>query len=166
MNTRWHLTFGTYAGRLHGGDKHTVHRRHNHPGEPQIIDNPQRERRERESLANRPVVLSIEQQRFIEQTIPELCRRGGWNFIECAPAPNHVHVVLDADPRIHGKQIRPLLNRRLTHAMNKKWSDATNRSDGMAWWAEGGSTRAVRGTEYREAAATYVARQRATPSDS
>ena len=163
MHTRWHITFGTYATRLHGCEKPTVDRRHNKLGEPQIFDVPAREYDERQSLRDRPIFLTHEQQRFVETVIPVICDRGGWTFIECSAASNHIHVVLEADSVIHGKRIRPLLKRWLTQAMNERWTGATKRPDGMTWWAEGGSTRAVHGQGYRQAVEGYVAKQRATP---
>jgi hypothetical protein len=34
--TTWHITWGTYGARLHGGDRPTVNRYHNKPGEPYV----------------------------------------------------------------------------------------------------------------------------------
>jgi REP element-mobilizing transposase RayT len=160
--TRWHITFGTYAGRLHGGDKPTVDRRHNAFGEPQIIDQPGREKYEWNNLADEPVLLTAEQRVFVESILPELCSRGGWDFVECAAAANHVHVVADVDPAVHGKRVRAILKRWLTQALNERWRGATRRADGKTWWAEGGSARAVHGREYRQAAEEYVRKQRTT----
>jgi REP element-mobilizing transposase RayT len=136
--------------------KPTVDRRHNGLGESQIIDDPARERRVWNIARQHPIILTAEQQRFVERTVPGLCQRGGWDLVECAAASNHVHVVLDADSQVHGKQVRPLVKRWLTQAMNEEWPGVGT------WWAEGGSARAVRTEEYREAAKDYVARQRAT----
>jgi REP element-mobilizing transposase RayT len=160
MRTRWHITFGTYAARLHGGEKPTTDRRHNRFGEPQIVDDPVREYRERRSLLGDAVLLTPEQQRYVQTTMPELCRRGSWDLVECSAASNHVHVVVDVDPEIHGKRVRALLKRWLTQAFDERWA-RPKRSDGMSWWAEGGSARAVRGHEYREVVKNYVQRQRA-----
>jgi len=158
--TRWHITFGTYGARLHGGSKPTVDRQHNRLGERQIVDAPSRERYERSLLSDRPVLLTLEQQEFVQSVLPEICRRGGWDYVEGSAASNHVHVVLDVDCRVHGKQVRPLIKRWLTQALNARWEGA-RRSDGMAWWAEGGSARAVRGHDYREVVIDYVRKQRA-----
>lgn len=160
--TRWHITFGTYAGRLHGSSKPTVDRSHNSLGEPHIIDKPNLERFEHNILAERPILLTPDQRLFIESIIPELCRRGGWDFVECGAQPNHIHVVCDIDPAIHGKRARALLKRWLTQALDERWTGAIARSDGMSWWAEGGSARAVRGQDYRAVVRNYVADQRAT----
>jgi REP element-mobilizing transposase RayT len=130
--TRWHIIVGTYGTRLHGGSKPTTDRRHNRLGESQIVDVPTREQYERSLLSDHPILLTPEQQLFIQSILPEVCRRGGWGFVEGSAASNHVHVVLDADSQIHGKQIRPLLKRWLTQALNERWVGA-RRSDGMAW---------------------------------
>jgi REP element-mobilizing transposase RayT len=158
--TRWHITIGTYAGRLHGGLRDTIDRGHNVFGQPSIGDNVRREAFERSNLSDRPILLSDEQQRFVQSVVPALCERGGWTLIECSAAPDHVHVALEADDSIHGRRIRPLLKRWLTQALNRRWAGATRRHDGMSWWAEGGSNRAVRGHEYRAVVQTYVRDQR------
>jgi REP element-mobilizing transposase RayT len=163
--TRWHITIGTYAGRLHGGLRDTVDRDHNTWGHDHVGDNARREGFERSRLSDRPIVLSEEQQIFIQSAIPALCIRGGWTFAECSAAPDHVHIVLDADEAIHGKRIRPLLKRWLTQSLNERWEGATRRSDGMTWWAEGGSNRAVRGHDYRSLVEDYVHDQRAGPTE-
>ena len=46
--TTWHITWGTYASRLHGGYRPTVDKQHNQRGEPFL---PRDEPRERDTLA-------------------------------------------------------------------------------------------------------------------
>src|ERR1041384_6201116 len=136
--TRWHITFGTYGCRLHGGFRATVDRKHNTRGEEYVGEAPRREAFERSALTGEPVFLTTEQQLFVQSVVPGLCERGGWSLVECSAASDHVHVILDADPSIHGRRIRPLLKRWLSQALNERWP-GTRRSDGMTWWAEGGS---------------------------
>ena len=75
--TTWHITWGTYAARLHGGSRPTVDRWHNQLGEKFIGRDPERERIERESPRGDVVHLSHEQQLFIQDLIPKLCVDGG-----------------------------------------------------------------------------------------
>lgn len=127
--TTWHITWGTFATRLHGGVRPTVDRNHNQPGKDFIWRDPERERRERERAKSPPVILTAEQCTFIESIMPEICRRGGWTFRTCAaplPPPrghdgDHVHVLLDALPEAEPKVIRELLKRWLTQELNKRF---------------------------------------------
>jgi len=101
--TTWHITWGTYGARLHGGDRPTVDRFHNKPGDPYVGANMYRAWAENDALRGDIVYLSIEQQLFSQETIPELCIRGEWTLRTCSAAHDHVHVVLDIDPAVHGR---------------------------------------------------------------
>ncbi len=156
--TTWHITFGTYGTRLHGSSRPTVDRQHNQRGTPFLPESNKRESFERGRLKGSPVVLTQPQQQHIESTVPILCGRGGWVLIACAAGPDHVHVLIEVDSAIHGKQVRPLLKRWLTQSLDERWKD-TGRP---AWWAEGGSTKAVKEESYRANAIRYIERQRAS----
>ena len=162
----WHVTFGTYAARLHGGPRATVSRDRNQRGEPFIEAHGPREEFERGRARGPAVILTIEQCEFIEATIPDVCVRGGWMLRVCSASPpratgtdgDHVHVLLDAASAIHGKQVRELLKRWLTQALDARWGKPA----GGSWWAEGGSNKPVGDDEYRVNAHNYVFGQRTT----
>lgn len=158
--TTWHITVGTYAARLHGGDRPTVERSHNEVGEGFVERNDPREQFERDRMRGAMVILNQQQREQIEALIPELCARGGWTLRACAAGPegDHVHTLLDAPRAVHGKQIRSLLKRWLTQALDAAWG----KPDSGAWWADGGSTRAVKDIAYLRHVTDYVHRQRAT----
>lgn len=161
--TTWHITFGTHGARLHGGDALTVDREHNRRGEAFIARNPDREREEAARLRGTMVRLTDEQRAFIERTIPRLCERGGRMLRTCAAPPppedDHVHVLLDADPHRHGKDIRKWLKRWLSEPLTVEFGPPAA-GEG---WAEGGSTKPVKEERYLNNAYAYVARQRSTP---
>lgn len=156
--TTWHITFGTYGTRLHGSPRPTVDRQHNQRGTPFLEVSTRRESFERGRLRLSPVVLTRAQQQHIESTVSALCERGGWSLVACAAGPDHVHVLLDVDSAIHGRQVRPLLKRWLTQALDARWK-ADERA---SWWAEGGSTKPVKNAAYRDSAIRYILRQRAS----
>lgn len=160
--TPWHITFGTYADRLHGDLRPTVDREHNVPGTPFLPTNRARLNRELATQLLPAVTLTPEQREFIEHTIPTLCDRGNWKLYTCAAAPNHVHTILAAPSHIHGKQIRPLLKRWLTQALAPHWPHPI-KPDGSSWWAEGGSNLALNDPEHLERAIAYVDLQRTLP---
>lgn len=147
----WHITFGTYATRLHCDPRPTVDRRHNTPGTPFPAPDPQRQ----QSPAAPPLLLTREQCQHIETVVPTLCARGGWAYRTCAAAPNHVHTLLDAPQNIHGKQVRHWLKRWLTQSLTAAFGPPPKR-----WWAEGGSTKPVTDPQYLRNAADYINRQR------
>ncbi len=154
--TTWHITFGTYGARLHGGDRPTLERPGSRPGDPFVGEDQSRERFIKTTMLAEPVVLRLEQRAFIEEALPAICTRGGWTFRACAAQPDHVHVLLDADRHVHGEKVRRLIKRWLTQEMNRHWLLA----DGARWWAEQGSNRAIRDLEYLNRAYEYIERQR------
>lgn len=151
--TTYHITFGTYGTRLHGDERPTVHHRRNRPGESYEPPDPARVQYLRESMRFEPVYLTDEQRRFIEQTLPALCERGGWTLHEAACQRDHVHVLLSA--AAEGKAVRRWLKTWLSQVLNDRWPREQ-------WWAKGGSCRLVGTERYFEAARQYVAKQRAS----
>lgn len=162
--TAWHLTIGTYLSRPHGDSdgRPTVDRKHNNPGDPFIGRNDGWADSERSRARGEPVLLSHEQRAFVESTIPELCERGGWTYHMCAAPPppqnDHIHLLVDALPSIHGKDIRKWLKRWLTERMNAQFG----RRD---WWVEAGSTKPVKDAAYFANVFEYDRRQRTTPCE-
>ena len=157
VKTTWHITWGTYGTRLHGGERPTVDRAHNQRGEPFMEYDPELEERKRRQMKSPPVHLTREQQAFMQTLIPDLCKHGGWDLRICAADHDHVHVLLDIDTRIHGERARRLLKRWLTQAMNEKWPRPANGT----WWAEEGSNRPVKDESYFNSAYRYIEKQRA-----
>ncbi len=103
------------------------------------------------------VQLTLDQQRFIQEHMPHICERGGWTLRISAAVADHVHVLLDAAPAIHGEKVRRLVKRWLTQLLNQHWPTPA----GGRWWAEQGSNRAVDTETYLNRAYEYIERQRA-----
>ena len=133
----FHITFGTYGTRLHGDERGTVDRRHNQPGDPILGAEPEWERMERRSLKYEPVILTSEQCVLIEQIVPEICARGGWQHHTSAAAPDHVHNVVTA--HVDGDVVRRLLKRWLSQELTSRL-DLRHHEP---WWAECGSVKWV-----------------------
>ncbi len=152
------LTFGTYGTRLHGGDRLTVDRQHNVPGTPYVRKNQRRARWERGILRFEPVMLTREQQVFIEVEAPHVCERAAWGYHVAGAGPDHVHVLVSADA--DGAVVRRLLKRWLGEALTARWPLAP----GQSWWAEGGSVKPVVTRDYFNRVLDYIARQRSTDS--
>ncbi len=156
--TTWHITWGTYGARPHGGNRSTVDKTHNQLGEPFLEENAARERSFRARLKSEPILLSNEQRLFIEETLPTIAVRGGWRLRTCAAGHDHVHVVLDIDSKVHGERVRRLLKRWLRETLSEGWPTSASRS----WWAEEGSNLAIRDVKYLNNAFNYVDGQRAS----
>lgn len=154
--TTWHITFGTYGARLHGGERPTVDRKHPEPGDDIVERDADLEDQKRNQLSGPPVHLTIEQRRFIQDKIPNICERGGWTLRICSADDDHVHVLLDIDPAVHGEKVRRLIKRWLTQAMDTKWP----RPKGGRWWAEQGSNKVIGDAEYLANAYEYIEKQR------
>ena len=153
----YHITWGTYGTRLHGDARGTVDRDHNEYGTPVLGPDPERQRIEQQRLKFPPVVLTTDERQFVESTVPDVCRRGHWDYVESAAGPDHVHTVLSSpfDP----ETIRRLLKRWIGQTL----SDRRPLPPGATWWAEDGSIRWISDHWYLGNAAYYVRRQRTTP---
>ena len=103
-----------------------------------------------------PVILTRELQQFLQDAMVGLCERGGWELRTCAAAPDHVHVLVDAPPDVHGQQVRELLKRWSTQALDTRWPRPLN----GRWWAKGGSNKPVKDVRYLNRAFPYVHGQR------
>jgi REP element-mobilizing transposase RayT len=88
----------------------------------------------------------------------------GWKFVACAAGPDHVHVVLAADPERHGKDVRRWLKRWLGEALDLECPARAGEAR-PGWWAEGGSTKAIHDRAYLGNAIRNVRGQRATEED-
>ena len=153
--TYWHITFGTYGMRLHGGPRLTVDRRHNRRGTRFIEGDAERSMSERNRMKGAPIFLTAAQRALIEACLPSLCMRGGWLFVAAAAESDHVHLLCGADRAVHGKQIRALLKRWLTQALNDQWP-APLRSP---WWADGGSTKPIDNARHFRNVCAYIEKQ-------
>jgi len=105
------------------------------------------------------VFLATEQRTFIESELPSICLRGGWEYRIAAAAADHVHILCDIAPAIHGEKTRRLLKRWLGQALSERWPLPPK----ATWWAEEGSNIAVNDEKYLNNVYNYIARQRATP---
>jgi REP element-mobilizing transposase RayT len=103
-----------------------------------------------------PRFLTIEQRQFVENTLPQICVRGGWLYRVCSAAPDHVHLLCDIVPEMHGEKVRRLVKRWLGQALSEKWP----LFEGASWWAEEGSNLAIHDEPYLNNAFSYIARQR------
>ena len=162
----FHITWGTYGTRLHGDPRGTVDRTHNEFGTPVLGYDQHRWEREKENLNFDPVILTREQMIFIEQSIPKICQRGGWDYITCAVGPDHVHTILKS--KVDPEKIRRLLKRWLTQELFKKYAtepSCPQPGTGASWWAECGSIRWIDNERYYENATRYVTDQRATAAE-
>ena len=152
------------GSRIHGAGEPTVDREHNQRGEPFLPPDPERHKREDNLMRGDPVFLSLPQRSVIEAVLPAICDRGGWGYLIAAAPPepdnDHFHILLHADPPIHGKRIREWMKRWVTEELDRKWG----RPCGDAWWADGGSTKPVKDVEYLNNCFAYIARQRTLPA--
>jgi REP element-mobilizing transposase RayT len=154
----YHITWGTYGTRLHGGDRVTVDRKENQFGDPIIGIDPDWQMAEQRLMRFPQRLLSLEQKLFVQNKIPEICQRGKWNFIATAAAKNHVHNVVGA--AVDGKDIRKWLKRWISEAMNAQWPLKPDE----VWWAECGSVKWIWNRGYYERVVQYVEDQRARQS--
>jgi REP element-mobilizing transposase RayT len=157
--TTWHITFGTYGTRIHGGSRPSVDKRHNELGTPFVPPKVEREDCARGRMKFPPRFLTAEQRQLVETELPRICERGGWNYRVCSAAPDHVHLLCDIAPAVHGEKVRRLVKRWLGQSLSKRWP----LPEGATWWAEEGSNIAIHDVAYLNNAFGYIARQRSIP---
>lgn len=154
--TTWHITFGTYGTRLHGGERPTVDKGHNQLSEAFVRPRNEREESARDRMRFPPRFLTSEQRKFTEIELPLICERGGWTYRVCSAGSDHVHLLCDVARDVHGEKVRRLVKRWLGQALSARWP----LPKGASWWAEEGSNKAVHEEAYLNNAFAYVARQR------
>ena len=153
----YHITFGTYGMRLHGGEQATVSRNQNQFGEPIIGRDIVWERLDRSLMEFPSLVLTDAQRRVIEEIVPTICVRGKWEYHIAAAQSDHLHVMLSSTNE--GKRVRQWLKRWLGEGLSKQWPQKTLQT----WWAIGGSVKSIWNEEYFTNVFEYIRRQRTTP---
>ena len=155
-HTTWHITFGSYGTRLHGGSRPSVDKDHNELDTPFVPPKIEREDSARGRMKFPPKFLTVEQREFSEYELPQICQRGGWTCRVCSAAPDHVHLLCDIVPEVHGEKVRRLVKRWLGQTLSERWPIP----NGASWWAEEGSNIAIHDEPYLNNAFGYIARQR------
>lgn len=156
--TSWHITFGTYGTRLHGGRRPTVDKRHNQRGTPFLPTNAARQQRARSRMNSAPRRLTQPQCELIEAELPGICDQGGWDYRIAAASSDHVHLLCDVAAEVHGEKVRRLIKRWLVQVLSERWPLV----EGARWWAVEGSNIAVCDEAYLNHVYRYILRQRAT----
>ena len=131
-------------------------REHNTRGGPFLGVDRGRETGARNRMRDSCVLLTAEQCRFIQNAMPGVCSRGDWALRVDSAQPDHVHVLPDIDPAIHGEKVRRLIKRWVGQALSKEWPRPVR----TGWWAEGGSNIAIRDEARLNTAYEYVRKQR------
>ena len=120
VRTSWHITFGTYGTRLYYGPRPTVDKQHNRRGTSFLPHKSTFERVVRNRLNHPPLLLTEEQQVLVEELLPTLCERGGWEFRVGSASGDHVHLLCGLVPEVHGQRVRRLLKRWLSQALSQR----------------------------------------------
>lgn len=147
----YHITWGTYGTRLHGGDKPFVDEYHNEYGTPFPPTDPEREQEARESMNDNAVYLGDEQKRVVERALIDLAERFEWTIHALAPRRDHTHIVITA--MREGDALREALKAGASRVLNRIYGK-------RRWWAEGGSDRYLWERSYFLNAVAYVNKQR------
>jgi len=94
----------------------------------------------------------------VERFIREACDRNHFEIYELNVQPDHVHLLCDIVPDVHGEKVRRLVKRWLGQKLSERWplpKEAT-------WWAEEGSNIAIGNEDYLNNCFKYIFDQRAT----
>ena len=144
------LSFRTYGTWLHGDERGSIDRFHNHYGSPYLTTNTNWYNFNQRALKTKPLTLDAIQRKSVEVAIRETCKIRKWTLLALNVRTNHVHVVVTANA-VQGR------------VLNALKANATRqlRVDGL-WahcfspWADKGSNRKLWNEESVSRAVDYV----------
>ena len=91
------ISFRTYGTWLHGDQRGSIDRFHNHYGSPYLAPNSDWHRYNRGLLKIQPVILTAIQRKSIEAAIRQTCEVRKWSLPALNARTNHVHSVVTAN---------------------------------------------------------------------
>ena len=93
------LTFRTYGTWLHGDDRHSVDRRKNIYGTPDIAPQQKLNEAMKSELKQSVIILDELQRTVVESAIKELCEQREYHLQAINVRSNHVHAVVSAQSK-------------------------------------------------------------------
>ncbi len=129
------ITFRTYGSWLHGDERGSIDRFHNHFRGPRVSANSVMQEQHKVKLKSKPVLLCAKQRPIVEAAIRGVCDHRGWRLLGINVRTNHEHAVVSAArrPEIVLKDFKAYSTRGLKSV--GLWS--FNHSP----WVDGGSNR-------------------------
>lgn len=91
------ISFRSYGTWLHGDERGSIDRFHNHYGDPYLPPNEAWQRYNRQQLKQHPFVLRAAARRSVENAIRETCSIRNWQLHAFNVRTNHVHIVVTAN---------------------------------------------------------------------
>jgi REP element-mobilizing transposase RayT len=129
------ITFRSYGTWLHGDERGSVDRFHNHYSWPLLPANRHRLEHNRDTLSAEPVTFNAIQRRAIDIAIRETCRIRKWLLWAISVRTNHVHTVVsigEAKPARALNDFKAYATRRMRldgcwQRQRSPWSDKGSR---------------------------------------
>ncbi|MBC7771092.1 MAG: transposase [Pyrinomonadaceae bacterium] len=126
------LTWTTYGTWLHGDQRGSADRDHNHRGTPWLSPNTRRVERVMLNLRDTPFILSYPMRAIVEQAIRDHAVHRNWRVLALNVRTNHVHTVVDrcgsyspeaVMQRFKSWGTRRLIAARMTTSTTRVWTD-------------------------------------------
>jgi REP element-mobilizing transposase RayT len=118
------ITFRSYGTWLHGDERGSIDRFHNHYKSPYLPPSERRRYLNDSQLKSQPLTLDIEQRGSVDNAIREVCEHRRWLLRAINVRTNHVHVVVSIGETKPG------------HALNALKAYATRRMRQDGNWKE------------------------------
>jgi len=128
--------------------------RDNAPNLPTAEPIPPLARHAVERLTHPPVLLTDDQCEVVERELLRTCDFRGWIPDVLAIMPNHLHILFGVD----GDPDKDAMLAEFKAYCSRQLNKPVHRPKGW-WWADGGSTRRVRGEDGRGAVIDYIRKQ-------
>jgi REP element-mobilizing transposase RayT len=144
------ITFACYGCHLHGDAGGSVDRAHNLPGSRMVEPDTKWVAGARHEMNQPPYLLDEDRQKAVLTSIVARCSNRGWHLLAAHVRTNHVHVLIDAEPKPERvmNDLKSFASRRL----NELGFEPADRKR----WARHGSTRWLWKREDVLAALAYV----------
>jgi len=144
------ITFHTYGTWLHGENKGSVDREHNHLESDLVPANKQRVEAMQQKMSGEAMLLDQLQRSCVDQAIVGVCEHRNWDILAMHVRTNHVHVVVAATAKPE-----KVMNDFKSWATRKLREAALCNKDHKIW-SRHGSTRYLRDDEAVQKACHYV----------
>jgi REP element-mobilizing transposase RayT len=129
------ISFRSYGTWLHGDDRGSIDRLHNHYGESYLPQSDAWERYNRKQRKADPFILGLRERQAVQEAIRETCRIRRWDLQALNVRTNHVHTVVTASckPELVLNAFKANATRRLRE--DQLWAQP------FSPWADKGSKR-------------------------
>ena len=153
------ITFSCYGAWLHGDQRGSVDRQHNHFGEEFLVPNPALQAYRRSLMKHPATAMDQPHRRIALNAVLEIAKRKSWHLYAVHVRTNHIHVVVQAEQS--KERAMNSIKARITFRMNRSFPEEID----CTHWTRHGSTRELFSTDSLISAVRYVILEQGEPME-